>query len=211
MRPRKLDRRKFSALLATAGAGMTTKLFATQNSTPPEILHLTRNGWMPNNDRLPVLLYRAAFSPDTPDLASIMEAAFLRNGWPPQWRNGVYDFHHYHSTAHEVLGFAGGSAHLALGGPINSNAAPNQPTGREIIVHTGDVAVLPTGTGHCRLSATSDFLVIGAYPPQETWDICRSAPDAATLDRMAHIAFPTSDPVHGPNGPLVQQWRSTPS
>jgi uncharacterized protein YjlB len=195
----KLDRRQFSALLATAGAAMTTNLFASETAaSAPETLRLTRNGWMPNNEHFPVLLYRAAFSPNIPDLASAMEAAFLRNGWPPQWRNGVYDFHHYHSTAHEVLGFAGGWGKIMLGGE----------GGHAITVHTGDVAVLPTGTGHCRLDASSDFLVIGAYPPGESWDICRSAPDAATLARMARVAFPASDPVHGPNGPLVQQWRS---
>jgi len=162
----------------------------------PEVLRLSKNGWMPNNERLPVLLYRGAVAAGG-DVAGEIEKMMGRNGWPAAWRNGVYDFHHYHSTAHEVLGFARGSARLVLGGP----------NGTEVTVRAGDVVVLPAGTGHCRLSASGDFLVVGGYPQGQDWDLQRGPADAAVLARIAAVPLPASDPVMGAGGALVRHWK----
>jgi uncharacterized protein YjlB len=162
----------------------------------PEIIQLSRNGWMPNNEQLPALLYRNAIPVEGSDPAALFEKQFERNGWPPQWRDGVYEFHHYHSTAHEVLGFAAGHAKLILGGE----------NGHVVEVSPGDVAVLPTGTGHCKLQASEEFLVVGAYPPDQQFDICRSAPSDEAMQRMRRLAFPNSDPITGAKGPLTTIW-----
>ena len=157
---------------------------------------LERNDWVPNNPRLPVLIYPKAIAIKGNDPAALFEQTFSANGWPPQWRYGIYDYHHYHTEGHEVLGIAGGHARLMLGGP----------NGHEIDVSAGDVLLLPAGTGHCNLGSSADFLVVGAYPPGQHADICRDAPSREQLQRIEKLPFPESDPVQGHEGAVRQYW-----
>jgi uncharacterized protein YjlB len=165
---------------------------------PIQPLLLERNGWVPNNPRLPVLVYIKAIEILGSNPAALFEKTFGANGWPPQWRYGVYDFHHYHTDGHEVLGVASGYARLMLGGP----------NGRVLEVSSGDVLLLPAGTGHCNVDSSDDFLVVGAYPPGQNGNICREAPSQEQLASIANLPFPDQDPVQGVNGAVRRYWNS---
>jgi uncharacterized protein YjlB len=165
----------------------------------PRIIEFGETEGVPNNPALPVLVYESAAEGDD-DLASKIERLFEKNDWPPQWRDGIYDYHHYHSTAHEVLGIARGEARVILGGP----------GGEEMSIFAGDIIVLPAGTGHRRLSASNDFLVVGGYPDGQDWDLIRSdEPEKleAAKERIAKVPLPDKDPVAGGKGPLLHLWK----
>lgn len=150
------------------------------------------------NSALPLLFYEEAVSRGAAD-PEAMEALFAANGWPPAWRASVFTYHHYHSTAHETLGVASGSARLMLGGP----------EGREFDVEPGDVIVIPAGVAHRRLDSSGDFLVVGCYPPGQDWDLLRGdVGDRPHADHnIARVPQPTTDPVGGAGGPLLSHWR----
>ncbi len=111
------------------------------------------DGEIPNN-ALPLLVYPAAVDVSGADPAAAFERLFARHGWRGAWRNGIFAYPHYHSTAHEVLGIARGEASVRFGGA----------GGAVLTVGPGDVVVIPAGVGHQNLGASADLLVVGAYP-----------------------------------------------
>ncbi len=159
---------------------------------------LKENGQIPNNPELPFLVYQQIFESND-SLKERFETAFKKNKWGGSWVNGIFNYHHYHSTAHEVLGVLSGTATVAFGGP---NLL-------EVDVRAGDMVVLPAGTGHCLLSASDDFKVIGAYPEgQEDYDICTEKDEVEEKKRnIRQVPLPKADPVSGQNGPLMEHWK----
>jgi uncharacterized protein YjlB len=155
------------------------------------------DGDIPNNPHLSLLVYAGAMKPAA-DLAAAFEQLFRSHGWGSTWRNGIFPFHHYHSTAHEVLGIAAGEAEVRFGGEA----------GEIMRVRAGDAVLIPAGVGHKRLSASLDLLVIGAYPAGQRADLMREgAEDKASIrERIAQVPRPATDPVAGAVGPMTHLW-----
>ncbi|GLH78863.1 hypothetical protein SSBR45G_37720 [Bradyrhizobium sp. SSBR45G] len=169
------------------------------SSTEPISIMFADDGIVPNNP-MPFLVYKRATDLDRADPAATIERLFARNGWGDMWRNGVYDYLHYHATVHEALGVASGTARVRFGGD----------QGRELELSPGDIAILPAGTGHQCLSASEDFCIVGAYPPGPKMQITRPTKEnhARALQMIPDVPLPKTDPVLGAGGPLTRLWRS---
>jgi uncharacterized protein YjlB len=159
---------------------------------------LADDGAIPNS-RLPLLVYAQAADLRGADPLAAIEATLRANEWGHGWRNGVYPFHHYHSTAHEVLLVCAGSARVQFGGA----------QGIVTTLNPGDVVIIPAGVGHKNLGASPDFRVVGAYPLGQTWDICYGRPGERPRSdaNIARVPVPAADPVYGRHGPLLTHWR----
>ncbi|MBB5694558.1 cupin domain-containing protein [Muricoccus pecuniae] len=148
------------------------------------------SGEIPNS-ALPLLVRRGALSGD----AAAVTAHFARHGWSNAWTDGVFPYHHFHSTAHEVLGVTRGQARVRFGGE----------GGETVELRAGDAVVIPAGVGHCREWASPDFEVVGAYPGGADYDIRRGdrAERAEVEANLAAVPLPDADPV---SGGKVPEW-----
>src|SRR5580765_5121808 len=167
---------------------------------PNKIPHykISDNGIFPNSV-IPVLLYKTPFHLSNDHSPVLMEKVFKENDWSNSWRDGIYTYHHYHSTTHEVLGVYSGSATVKFGGD----------KGIKQKLTAGDVVIIPAGVAHKNLGASSDFGVVGAYPNSAEWDMNygqakKERPQAD--ENIARVPLPAMDPVYGAHGPLHEQW-----
>jgi uncharacterized protein YjlB len=165
-------------------------------------LRFNDDGLVPNHSKWPLIVYRSPVRlAESFDPAAIFEELFARNGWRDAWRNGIYDYVHYHPRTHEVLGIARGRARVQFGGH----------KGRKLEIKAGDVVVLPAGTGHQRLAGSRDLLVVGAYPPSGEYDEFGASKEEhdRALGSIARVKPPSADPVYGRDGPLRRLWRAS--
>lgn len=167
----------------------------------PLTFHFKDDGVSVPNNPLPMVIYRNAINfGNALEPARVIETKFKANGWGrDMWRNGIFPYTHYHSMIHEALGVARGRAKVRFGGPH----------GEEIDIDTGDVAILPAGTGHQGLWTSPDLIVIGAYPPEGTYNLCRGGKIEyeKALATIPQVPLPSSDPLLGKDGPLLGLWR----
>jgi uncharacterized protein YjlB len=173
----------------------------TIKPSAPEALMFADDGSVPNNARLPFVIYRSAIDmTGTPNPEEVVERVFRDNGWGEIWRNGIYEYMHYHSMIHEVMGIARGRAKVMFGGA----------KGRELDLTQGDVVVLPAGTGHQGLWVSPDLMVIGAYPGTGRYDLCRGSKVeyGRAIETIPRVPLPKTDPVYGQDGPLLRLWRT---
>lgn len=156
------------------------------------------DGLVPNNPDYPLIVYRGALRHGEAERAEdAFQSLFARNDWRDAWVDGIYDFHHYHSTAHEVLGIARGQTRVQFGGP----------DGPVMEFWEGDAVLIPAGVGHCRIEA-NNLSVVGAYPNCQEWDIRRATQEDRTkaLRNIPSVTFPQADPIYGVDGPLARLW-----
>ncbi|KAA0012083.1 cupin domain-containing protein [Billgrantia pellis] len=168
------------------------------DAVEPERMVFADDGRIPNTPLASLAFHSRGVDPalDRDAIAARFERLFTASGWPPSWRGGVYEYHHYHSIAHEAFGVLAGRGRLRLGGE----------KGQDVELNVGDVLVLPAGTGHCHLWASDDFLLLAAYPEdQRELDLIRADPDAhdAAVARIAKVSRPLRDPL---GGDLARWW-----
>ena len=161
-------------------------------------LRFEDDGGIPNNPTLPMLIYPRALTEDERDPSRCKEL-LSENGWVGAWTNGVFPYHHYHSTSHEVLCVLDGEARVTFGGP----------EGERVEIRAGDLVVIPAGVGHCRESSGGGFTVVGAYPEgQENYDL-RTGEEGerpGVLENIRDVPLPETDPLFGVEGPLLGRW-----
>lgn len=157
---------------------------------------IEEDGEFPNNRLLPLMVYQKALTilPQNPEKPVI--EIFETNEWVNAWVNGIFEFHHYHSTAHEVLGVINGSARVQFGGP----------NGIGVLLEAGDVVVIPAGVAHKAIEIFDDFKCVGAYPEGQQPDLLKGGEKADAITTIKNLAMPIADPVYGTDGPLIMNW-----
>ncbi|MDC7226662.1 MAG: cupin domain-containing protein [Spirochaetales bacterium] len=154
------------------------------------------DGQFPNSS-LPVVIYKGFFSGGEAVRPDAYERLLDTNGWGGGWRNGLFSYHHFHSTAHEALCVYKGWADVRLGGE----------GGKTLRVEAGDVIILPAGVAHKNMGQGAGFSVVGSYPTGQHPDMNYGRPGErpGVDENIAAVRLPVADPVSGSGG-IIEYW-----
>jgi uncharacterized protein YjlB len=168
------------------------------NKKPQTIKEVLNDDGQFPNSYLPVLIYKAALILPEEHAEKIIEDIFKINNWTNSWRNGIYDYHHYHSITHEALGVYEGNTIVQFGG---SN-------GIQQLIEKGDIIIVPAGVAHKNIGPERDFKCVGAYSNGKDYDIKRGDPNdrPEANKNIKKVPLPENDPVYGNNGALISNW-----
>ena len=163
--------------------------------------YISAHGLIPNTSlqNRPLLHYHCAFPPAS-STPSALEFHVTEVGVvEPHWRYTMYSTTHFHSTTHEVLAIASGSAVCCFGGEEN-------PERYEPLLQQGDVIVVPAGVGH-RLIAEREtpFQMVGCYPKGKQWDMCYGTErEERKIQGIKSLGWFEKDPIYGEEGPVLE-------
>ncbi|NCD68361.1 cupin [Mucilaginibacter sp. R11] len=159
---------------------------------------LSDDGIFPNSD-FPVLFYPGALHIPDSFPAKYVARIFYKHGWSNSWDAGIFEYHHYHSITHEVLGVYSGETALQLGGE----------QGPILTIKKGDVLIIPAGVAHKNLGAENCIGVVGAYPHGMKFNVKYGEegerPEADHQIQL--VPIPTNDPLYAKRKGLVKLWK----
>ena len=165
----------------------------------PQQYFVEKNGYFPGS-KFPVLHYEQALQVPTFFPGKFVSSFLRKHNWSNNWRNGIYTFHHYHSTTHEAMAVIKGQAMILLGGMH----------GRNVLLKKGDIIVVPAGVAHMNLGNEKDLIFIGGYPSGRNYDMNYGRADEHPKvdNNMRFLPIPDTGPLYGHADPLIDIWNS---
>lgn len=160
------------------------------------------DGIFPNN-LLPVTIYRKVLDIPMSDylLYLYFKLIFNEHGWSNHRRSGIYNFHHYHSNAHKVIGVCKGKATLLFGG---SN-------GHCVNISKGDVVVIPAGVALKNMGKENCIDCIMGFFEGKVYDINygKIGERPVTDMNIASLSIPDTDPLFGKAAGIASLWQTS--
>lgn len=144
----------------------------------------------------PLMIYHQAFkNPSASKVESHLRSVGVVD---PQWRYTMYSQSHFHSTTHEVLSIASGSAKCCFGHEDN-------PDRVEPVLESGDVVIVPAGVAHRLMEDYGGFQMVGSYPVGKNWDMCYGKlGEEDRIQDISSLGWFDKDPVFGDQGPCLE-------